>query len=609
VDVDGETVIEDCGASGIVKGTKVTVEIDGIGALLGFAKELASMPGRAYDGLPYAGWFDADALRSLLRAAPSTTVAGLAKTFKVPALLDDHTPAIKRDPTDLIAALVACAPPPPPLKPLGGWDRTVRGEVTIGDATLPAIVEVRATAVASEGSGDGDVTCAGIIVNRTRALVSASGSWASRRAYLYVGGWRLLLSDALSAARFTITVAVTCPFVPVVSDGKSPDLAPFVDLIGEAAAPALKAARASIKKRKNWLSIVDAAARVLPDALDRATDGRRLPAMVRQIYYAARPALLQLTGNESIGYDWFSGKVLPRHRDGNPELARYDILYDERGHFVEPHVGTLHGLSTLGVRQYLAATPDDADSLAMPSDLYPTTAGDGRRYGAVLIVEKTGFDDILAAAKVAERFDVAIISNKGMPVIAMRRLIDEIATRQPDTRFFALTDFDDAGVSIGNALTRDREFRYSFRNEIVVERIAVTFEQALDLHAAGLSEPYKPRQIDHLVEIGTDDEVIDFLRERRVELNAFTSRQLVDVIEGALAGLAKVIPGPRTLADAYRRISVNAQIEREVARLRQTTTPGAVPDDLGAAVGRLLSAQPILSWDQAVAMIARNEGR
>lgn len=310
---------------------------------------------------------------------------------------------------------------------------------------------------------------------------------------------------------------------------------------------------------------------------------------------------------ESIGYSWFSGTVVPQRLAANSELARYDILYDERGHFVEPHVATLHGFSTLGVRQYLAACCND-EGLPLPSDLYSTVAGDGCRYGGVLVIEKTGFGEILAAAKIAEKFDVAIIGNKGMPVIAMRRLIDEIATRQPNTRFFSLGDFDDAGLAIDGALTRDRAHRYSFRNEIVVERIAVTFDQALDLHDAGLSEPYAPRLIDHLIEIGTHDDAVDFLRERRVELNAFTSRQLIDVIEDALSGLAKGIPDRETLTDAYRRISVNDQIEREVARLRQTTAPGAIPDDLDAAVGRLLAAEPYLSWDRAVAMVARNEG-
>ena len=180
------------------------------------------MPGRAYDGPPYAGWFDTDAIRSLLRAAPGTTVADLAAAFAVPSLSDDHTPAIRRDPADLIEALVAGAPPPPPLKPLGGWDSTARGEVRIGGATLPAIVEVRATAVAGEGVGDGDVTCDGIYVNRTRALISPAGSWASRRAYLHAGGWKILLSDAVSAAHFTVMLSITCRSCPSSRTARRP---------------------------------------------------------------------------------------------------------------------------------------------------------------------------------------------------------------------------------------------------------------------------------------------------------------------------------------------------------------------------------------------------
>lgn len=97
---------------------------------------------------------------------------------------------------------------------------------------------------------------------------------------------------------------------------------------------------------------------------------------------------------------------------------------------------------------------------------------------------------------------------------------------------------------------------------------------------------------------------------RRKQSHAFTLRQLVDVIEEALSGaVAKVVPDRETLADAYRRASVNDQIRRAVSRLRRTTTPGAVPEDLDAAVRRLLSERPDLSWDQAVARIARNGGR
>ena len=46
------------------------------------------------------------------------------------------------------------------------------------------------------------------------------------------------------------------------------------------------------------------------------------------------------------------------------------------------------------------------------------------RYRYVLFVEKEGFDPLLKAAGIAERFDVAIMSTKGMSTTAARLLLD-----------------------------------------------------------------------------------------------------------------------------------------------------------------------------------------
>ena len=44
----------------------------------------------------------------------------------------------------------------------------------------------------------------------------------------------------------------------------------------------------------------------------------------------------------------------------------------------------------------------------------------GQRYQAVLYIEKEGFEPLLEEAKIAERFDVAILSCKGQSVVAAR---------------------------------------------------------------------------------------------------------------------------------------------------------------------------------------------
>jgi DNA topoisomerase VI subunit A len=40
--------------------------------------------------------------------------------------------------------------------------------------------------------------------------------------------------------------------------------------------------------------------------------------------------------------------------------------------------------------------------------------------------EKEGFTEILSAARIAERFDIAIMSTKGMSSTAARRLVDNM---------------------------------------------------------------------------------------------------------------------------------------------------------------------------------------
>jgi hypothetical protein len=53
------------------------------------------------------------------------------------------------------------------------------------------------------------------------------------------------------------------------------------------------------------------------------------------------------------------------------------------------------------------------------------TSGPVNRYRYALFVEKEGFDELLKSVKLARRFDLAIMSTKGMSVTAARHLVDE----------------------------------------------------------------------------------------------------------------------------------------------------------------------------------------
>ena len=178
---------------------------------------------------------------------------------------------------------------------------------------------------------------------------------------------------------------------------------------------------------------------VMADAYSKASGGGALPASARQIMYQARPLILAQT-DKPLGKDfdqYFTQQLLPGYLMENPdETAGWDVVFDARGHLWEPHTGREIQLGTLAVRDYLVQlnrrraadlphkTPQQF-SLAYP------THGPAHRYQNVLFIEKEGFMPLLARARIAERFDLAIMSTKGLASTAARSLMEGLS----DVRF------------------------------------------------------------------------------------------------------------------------------------------------------------------------------
>ena len=78
----------------------------------------------------------------------------------------------------------------------------------------------------------------------------------------------------------------------------------------------------------------------------------------------------------------------------------------------------------------------------------------GQRYGAILFVEKEGFGPLFEAVNLAERYDLAIMSTKGLSTTAARLLVDETCGDY-DIPLLILRDFDKAGFSIAATLQND----------------------------------------------------------------------------------------------------------------------------------------------------------
>jgi hypothetical protein len=373
--------------------------------------------------------------------------------------------------------------------------------------------------------------------------------------------------------------------------------------------------RRDVFVRTRPVTIQEAAWRSMERAYLKASAGGTMPVTPRQIMYAARGDIQNATGRQ-LDSRYFTQTILPDYVDLNQ--VPWDIVWDARGGLHEPHTNRHVPLGTLEVRDYLRGQ----SSLYAPGERQGGwhTEGAKDRYGAVLFVEKEGFLPLFRAAKLAQRYDLAIMSSKGVSTTAARTLIDRMV--QQGAPVFCIRDFDLAGFLIAGTLGRDTR-RYSWTSGGAIdlglrlgdvtshgpEREDVYYTGA---HHKQLTDPARiPAKIGgQLRENGATREEIEFLLTRRVELNAFTSDQLIAWIESKLIkhGVKKVIPSQETLAAAVRGFARDAIAERylkiladDLAREVDAFDPG----DVAAVVAAMLAENPTMPWDEAVEQVVR----
>lgn len=370
------------------------------------------------------------------------------------------------------------------------------------------------------------------------------------------------------------------------------------------------------------LTIKEAAWKVMQQAYLKASAGNTLPAHARQIMYPARGPIQSATG-QRLDDQYFTQTLLPDYLMAHPTQTRnWDVVFDARGHFQEPHTDREIALGTLPVRTYLdavfkGAQPDEVN----PEELIKLwqTCGPQHRFGAVLFIEKEGFLPLFRKVRLAERYDLAIMSTKGMSNTAARLLVDQLCGRYR-VPLLILRDFDKAGFSIAGTLQRDTR-RYEFSHAFPVIdlglRLADVEAQGLEAEEVIYSET---NPASNLRENGATLEEIQFLcqssngrryRGKRVELNAFTSDQLIHWIEGKLeaCGIQKVIPDTPTLETAYRRSVAQYRLKQLIEchhqQIEQEVAAMAIPDDLTAQIQACLADERTWSWDQAIAAMVQ----
>ena len=348
-----------------------------------------------------------------------------------------------------------------------------------------------------------------------------------------------------------------------------------------------------------------AAWKVMEQCYRTVSGPRGLPAKVRQIYYQARPKIMAMTYNKMLDYNYFSQTLLPNYIEEHG-CDDWNVVYDARGHFEEPHSNRRIGCGTLEVDSYLAAMKEPGIVKPEFSDADVSIVGPSGGFGAILYCEKEGFDPLFKAVHLANRYDLMIISNKGLSVTAARKLIDQVCGNN-DLPLFVLHDFDFDGFKIFGTLQRDTR-RYQFINDVETVDLGLRLADIAGLErepaAATKMSPQVRRK--QLTNNGATDAEIDILLRERVELNAMTSEALVEMIERKLKAyrLKKVIPDDGVLAETYRAFHFSDELREEFEDLKADLEAEGrrikVPKNLKAKVRAILTKHPDLRWDDAI---------
>jgi hypothetical protein len=388
----------------------------------------------------------------------------------------------------------------------------------------------------------------------------------------------------------------------------------------------IRGSRAAADRRSTFcysdrVTIKEAAYEVMEQAYLHTSDDGRLPAKARQVMYAARPLVQKLTGGECwTNSNYFTQTLLPGYIRSHPEARDWWVVWDARGRLIEPYTGLdvpLGGIEVAGYLDRIAGRKPGRGRKRpkVAHSLYPTV-GPKNRYQGILFCEKEGFNELFKEVRLAERYDLSIMSTKGMTVTAARQLVDSVC-HAFDIPVFVLHDFDKSGLAILKSLQRSTD-RYRFRNRIRVVDLGLRLADVEKYELPSEQVSYKSHPARNLRRNGASDDEIEFLyhgdgRGERVELNAFTSAALVAFVESKFDehGLAKLVPDDGVLLDAYRNAWRVRQFNERTRDIRTALADEAerlqAPEGLVIQIEDLLERHPQWSWDMAITHLVRSD--
>jgi hypothetical protein len=450
-----------------------------------------------------------------------------------------------------------------------------------------------------------------LYMNRTKAITSFTGQAWYGRLDLSVSGTALRV-PVPDGPYYSITINITSPMFKLLSDAKTPDCQPFRNALIEAVAKAAKQAgreiaaqmsaeqkvaatrrqqqqrevaqqlklsereerlrrrawsEAAKAERKKRPTIREVVLELLPGAVEKeAASGYRFN--TRRLVYRIRDQVLRCSGKEleQSYFDKLLTEIEAKQGDLHPLLIR-----EPRGAYSIPHFsGDAIPLGTESVRSFIR----------------PTWV-----FNKVITIEKEDLRFMLRQAGWDRRHDAFLTSAKGFNTRAARDLIDAIAATTEPVRVFSVHDADSAGTLIQHTLQHKTLARAARKIEITDLGLqpwegiglGLAVEKVPPAYTKGGKQMRRP--VGDYVYARTDrtpngEKWEDWLQHSRIELNAFTSAELIAWLDRKMAeaGESKLIPPDDILQDQF------SERVRERAHLAVVSAIGRRSDDQVAAI-------------------------
>jgi hypothetical protein len=233
------------------------------------------------------------------------------------------------------------------------------------------------------------------------------------------------------------------------------------------------------------------------------------------------------------------------------------VNFSDRGTFIIG--GVSKGIGSVNVRNFIAGDNVKENQFTVDADININCNYDfdvSYQYDKVLYIEKTGFNEIFQAEGIQEKYNMLIVSGQGYASRSARQLLYDL--QQKGLKIYCMHDLDVAGMTIFDSVGRAND---KFKHNIEIVDLGITPSQAVRYNIT----PEKVKEVDatRLENFSPYHQI--FFRNvggysQRVELNAFTTEELLQIIDDKLKdknGLPKF--------DISRVIRTNEQKLKEYA--------------------------------------------